>query len=87
MAYDVRTRLRCSIPSKADLCLRVGVDEGMHFQVIIIAGTVRGPRFGPTPSQLWGRRLSVVIVQPIDAARPELSPPFEELPMLLFYFS
>ncbi|KYM81482.1 hypothetical protein ALC53_08046 [Atta colombica] len=54
MAYDVKTRLRCSIPSKADLCLRVGVDEGMHFQVIIIAGTVRGPRFGPTPSQLWG---------------------------------
>ncbi|TGZ52908.1 Uncharacterized protein DBV15_10366 [Temnothorax longispinosus] len=38
------------------------IDEGMHFQVIIIAETVRGPRFGPTPSQSRGRRLSTVIV-------------------------
>lgn len=62
-------------------------DEGMHFQVIIIAETVRGLRFGPTPSRSRGRRLSAVIVQPIDAAQPELSLPLEELPCfyLIFY--
>lgn len=62
------------------------VDEGMHFQVIIIAETVRGPRFGLTPSRLRGRRLSAVIVQPIDAARLELSPPLEELPCFYLIF-
>lgn len=66
---------------------RPRIDEGMHFQVIIIAETVRGPRFGPTPSRSRGRRLSAVIVQPIDAAQPELSLPLEELPCfyLIFY--
>lgn len=63
--------------------LFAAVDEGMHFQVIIIAETVRGPRFGPTPSRSQGRRLSIVIVQSIDAARLELSPPLGEL--LRFY--
>lgn len=62
------------------------VDEGMHFQVIIIAETVRGLRFGPTPSRSQGRRLSALIVQPIDAAWSELSLPFEELLCLHFIF-
>lgn len=51
------------------------VDEGMHFQVIIIAVTKergrgeREPRVGPRPSR--GRRLFTVIVRPIDTMRAE----------------